>query len=98
MGLDLEDVPGEARKAKAAFERALAIDEQVYGPVYPNVAIRINNLGGVLRGLGDNPAAKPAFERALAIREKSIGPEHPLTVTSRENLEELERIMQNEDR
>ena len=35
----------------------------------------VNNLGLVLRDLGDLPAAKAAFERALAIDEKVFGPE-----------------------
>ncbi|MFL5337721.1 MAG: tetratricopeptide repeat protein [Geminicoccaceae bacterium] len=35
--------------ARAAFERALAIDERVHGPDHPNVAITVNNLRLVLR-------------------------------------------------
>ncbi len=35
--------------AKAAFERALEIDERTLGPNHPNVAIRVNNLGSVLK-------------------------------------------------
>ena len=34
--------------ARRHFERALAIDERVYGPNHPNVAIRANNLGALL--------------------------------------------------
>ena len=36
-----------------ALQRALAIDEAVYGPDHPNVAIDVNNLGFVLRALGE---------------------------------------------
>jgi tetratricopeptide (TPR) repeat protein len=40
------------------------------------VASDINNLGSVLKELGDLPGAKTAFERALRIGEKAFGPEH----------------------
>jgi tetratricopeptide (TPR) repeat protein len=67
------------RLAPAAYERALGIDERIYGPDHPNVAIRVNNLGTVLRDLGDLAGARAAFERALGIREKVFGREHPDT-------------------
>ena len=63
--------------ARAAFERALAIDETAFGPDHPTVAIRVNNLGTVLRDQGDLAGARAAFERALAIDEAAFGPDHP---------------------
>ncbi|MFN8398810.1 MAG: toll/interleukin-1 receptor domain-containing protein [Anaerolineales bacterium] len=63
--------------AKAAYERALKIDEAAFGPDHPNVAIRVNNLGSVLKALGDHAGAKAAFERALKIDEAAFGPDHP---------------------
>jgi hypothetical protein len=39
--------PADLAGARAAYERALRIDEAVFGPEHPNVAIRVNNLGGV---------------------------------------------------
>ena len=39
--------------------------------------IRVNNLGVVLKDLGDLDGARKAFERALAIDEKAFGPDHP---------------------
>ncbi|MBN2045847.1 MAG: TIR domain-containing protein [Anaerolineales bacterium] len=63
--------------AKAAFQRALAIDEAVFGGDHPNVAIDVNNLGSVLRDLGDLAGAKAAYERALAIDEAVFGGDHP---------------------
>ncbi|MCK5012936.1 MAG: tetratricopeptide repeat protein, partial [Candidatus Omnitrophica bacterium] len=40
-------------EAKEMYERALAIGEATYGPDHPTIAIRVNNLGGVLQDLGD---------------------------------------------
>jgi len=84
---DLGDLAG----ARAAFERALAIDERVFGPDHPNVAIRVNNLGSVLRELGDLAGARAAGERALRIFERFLPPEHSYIRTVRGNLEGLDR-------
>jgi len=63
--------------ARAADERALAIDERAFGPDHPEVATDVNNLGMVLQDLGDLAGARAAFERALAIDERAFGPDHP---------------------
>ena len=68
----------------SAFERALRIDEASF-----DQRSRVNNLGLVLRDLGDLAGTRAAFERALAIRERFFGPEHPHTRTSRGHLESL---------
>ena len=73
-------------EAKKNYERALAIDEAVYGPDHPDVAIRVSNLGGVLRDLGDLKGAKKNYERALAIGEAAYGPDHPGVATHVGNL------------
>ncbi len=69
----MEDLQG----AKEHYERALKIDEKVYGPNHPDVAIDVNNLGSVLQAMGDLQGAKEHFERALKIDEKVYGPDHP---------------------
>jgi tetratricopeptide (TPR) repeat protein len=72
--------------ARTAYERALAIDQAVYGPDHPNVAIDVNNLGSVLKALGDLAGARAAFERALAIDQAVYGPDHPNVATDVNNL------------
>ena len=72
--------------ARAAFERALAIDERAFGPDHPNVATAVNNLGSVLQGLGDLAGARAAYERALAIDERAFGPDHRNVATDVNNL------------
>jgi tetratricopeptide (TPR) repeat protein len=71
---------------RAAFERALKIDEKAFSPDHPEVATDVNNLGSVLQDLGDLPAARAAFERALAIDEKTFGPDHPSVAGDVNNL------------
>jgi len=75
--------------ARALYERALAIGEKVYGPDHPTVAIRVNNLGGVLKSLGDLQGAKKLYERALLIFQKRLGENHTNTKTVQENLDLL---------
>ena len=62
---------GDLEGAKALYERALAIDEAALGPDHPNVAIRLNNLGGVLKAQGDLEGAKALFERRCKFSENS---------------------------
>ncbi|HPR66095.1 MAG TPA: tetratricopeptide repeat protein, partial [Methanothrix sp.] len=69
----------------------LRIDEKVYGPDHPQVAIRINNLGSVMQAMGDFEGAKVHFERALNIFQDRLGEEHPKTRLVRTNLESLKR-------
>ncbi len=71
LGWVLQDL-GDLAGAKAAFERALKIDEATYGPDHPNVAIRCQQLGHVLKDLGDLAGAKAAYERALKIDETTL--------------------------
>jgi tetratricopeptide (TPR) repeat protein len=73
-------------QAKATYERALAIGEATLGPDHPKVAIRVNNLGGVLKALGDLHGAQAHYQRALAIWEKQLGPEHPQVAIGVNNL------------
>jgi tetratricopeptide (TPR) repeat protein len=73
--------------ARPLLERALAIDEAVYGPDHPTVAL--NNLALILRNLGQPQAARPVQERALAIAEAAYGPDHPDVATRLNNLAQI---------
>ena len=57
------------RESKDLFERALAMAEAAFGHNGTEVAGTANNLGFVLRDMGDLAGAKVHFERALAIGE-----------------------------
>jgi len=86
LGYHLYQGVANYARARECFERALGIDERVFGPDHPRVATDVNNLGGVLQGVGDLEGARAAYERALGILEKVLGPEHPNVATLVNNL------------
>jgi hypothetical protein len=55
----------------------------------PRVAMDVNNLGMMLKDLGDLAEARAHFERVLAIDETTFGPDHPKTQLVRRNLDSL---------
>ena len=73
-------------EARPLLERALAIDENIYGPDHHEVADRLNNLALVLMALGLAKEARPLQERALAIDEQIYGPNHPEVAIRLNNL------------
>jgi Tfp pilus assembly protein PilF len=81
---------GDPEGARRGLERALAIDEAVYGPHHPTVARDVNNLASVLQDLGDLEGARRGYERALAIVTAAWGPDHPRAVTIARNLRALD--------
>jgi tetratricopeptide (TPR) repeat protein len=74
------------REAHAGFQRALAITEAARGPDHAVVGSHRNNLGLVLRDLGDLTGAEAQFERAIAIHEATYGTDHPEVAADRNNL------------
>ena len=67
----------------------------MFGPDHPSVAIRLNNLGLVLRDLGEIDAARAHMSRALEIYRKVLGEDHPSTKTVRKNLASLDKQAQD---
>jgi tetratricopeptide (TPR) repeat protein len=66
------------REAEPLYRRALAINEESFGPDHPNVATSLNNLAELLKATNRLAEAEALLRRALAIRETSFGPDHPL--------------------
>jgi len=64
-------------QAKAAFERALAVGEAAFGPHHPKVAIRVNNLGGVLKALGTWPGRGPIMSGRRPLTKPPSAPTTP---------------------
>jgi hypothetical protein len=61
------------------MQRTIAIEEKVYGPDHPNLAIRYRNLGGIEEADGNIDQARVLIERAHVIFLKRLGAEHPNT-------------------
>ena len=73
-------------EAESLQRRALAIDEELFGPKHRAVAIDLGNLA-TLRGVqGDNEESEALYRRALAINREVLGDDHPTTVTDLNNL------------
>ena len=49
------------------MQRALAIDEQSFGRMHPNVAIRLNNLAQLLKATNRLAEAEPLMRQAVRI-------------------------------
>jgi hypothetical protein len=79
-------------EAEPLLQRALAIDEQAYGPDHPNVAIRLSNLALLLKATNRLGEAEPLMLRALAIGEQSYGSEHPNVAIRLNNLAQLLKV------
>ena len=73
-------------QAKILFERALAIDQAIHEPNDPNLGAAHNNLGRVLKDMGDLNGARTHYEQALAISEAAYGPGHSAVGIARNNL------------
>jgi tetratricopeptide (TPR) repeat protein len=73
LGLEYSyDQIGRFADARAAGERALAIEQAKLGPDHPEIALVLNNLGNIAQDEGAPDAARGFYERALAIRERSV--------------------------
>ena len=68
------------------LERALAIQERVYGRDHARVAFPLANLGVLCLSFGDQAKARDYFGRAHAIWERAYGPEHQMTRRIRADL------------
>jgi len=76
-------------EARIYVERALRIVETSYGEDHPSIATCSNNLGTILRDLGDLGGARTYIERAFRIASASYGPDHPNTKLFQRNLNDL---------
>jgi len=84
--------------ARGLLERALEIGEATYGENHYAVAIRRNNLGVLLKDLGDLEGARDQLERALEIMREAVGPEHRRVAKLEKNLQAIIREMARKSR
>jgi Tfp pilus assembly protein PilF len=69
-----------------AFERSMAIDQEVYGEADPHLAAVFNNYGIVLQEAGDAEGARQQFEWALTVYKTHYGEDHPKIASIVNNL------------
>lgn len=80
---------GDYTTAEAALREAALLQEAGLGPLHPDLANTLNNLGVVYEIL-DKPAdAERCFRRAYAIATASLKPDHPFVATSKKNLRDF---------
>jgi tetratricopeptide (TPR) repeat protein len=72
-------------EAREFLELALDSAFRQFGPDHPTVAVRRNNLAGVLYSLGDFRGALREIDLALDIFRRTLPAEHPYILTSEES-------------
>jgi serine/threonine protein kinase/tetratricopeptide (TPR) repeat protein len=73
-------------KARAAYDEALQVYDQVLEPGHPEISYVVNSLAILNYNLGDFDAARPLFERELENLERTLGHEHQHTASLMNNL------------
>jgi len=77
---------GDYASAEKLLREAADLQEASLGPLDPDLANTLNNLGVVCE-INNNPAdAEACFRRAFAIATTVLKPDHPFVATSRKNL------------
>jgi hypothetical protein len=80
---------GNYASAESLLREAAALQEASLGPLHPDLANTLNNLGVVCE-INDNPVdAEHCFRRAVAIATTVLTPDHPFVATSRQNLRDF---------
>jgi hypothetical protein len=80
---------GDYASAEQLLREAALLQEASLGPLHPDLANTLNNLGVVCE-ITEKPAdAEDCFRRASAIASAVLEPDHPFVATSRKNLEDF---------
>ena len=80
---------GDHASAEQLLREAAVLQEARLGPVHPDLANTLNNLGVVCE-ITDKPAdAELCYRRAYAIATAALEPDHPFVATSRKNLRDF---------
>ncbi len=80
---------GDYASAEQLLREAVRLQEASLGPLHPDLANSLNNLG-VMCEFVDKPAeAEQCYRQAYAIAEAVLEPDHPFVVTSGKNLRDF---------
>ena len=80
---------GDYASAEQLLREAALLQEASLGPLHPDLANTLNNLGIVCEITEKPIDAEDFFRRASAIASAVLEPEHPFVATSRKNLEDF---------
>jgi hypothetical protein len=80
---------GDYASAEQHLRKAAALQEASLGPVHPDLANTLNNLGIVCEITEKHADAERCLRRAWEIAKAALEPDHPFVATSRKNLEDF---------
>jgi hypothetical protein len=80
---------GDYASAEQLLREAALLQEASLGPLHPDLANSLNNLGVVCEITEKPDDAEDCFRRACAIASAVLEPDHPFVATSRKNLEDF---------
>jgi hypothetical protein len=80
---------GDYASAEQLLTQVARLQEASLGPLHPDLANTLNNLGVVCEITQKFPDAERHFRRAYAIAKAALAPDHPFVATSRKNLEDF---------
>jgi hypothetical protein len=91
----LRKLQGNLDSAESLYQRALAVEEKVFGREHPEVATTLISQAALHRARGRGDRAVETYQRALAVLEKALGTQDPLAIEIREQLSALSRATRN---
>ncbi|MBX7220170.1 MAG: tetratricopeptide repeat protein [Blastocatellia bacterium] len=77
---------GNYVQAEPNFQRALALEEKLYGAEHPETIQTLSNFATLYSAKGDYQQAESMFLKVLAIREGVFGPENPFVADTLNSL------------
>ncbi len=80
---------GDYVSAERLLREAVRLREEESGPLSPDLANTLNNLGVVSEIRNNADEAEVCYRRAYAIAAATLPPDHPFVATSRKNLSDL---------
>jgi len=80
---------GDYTSAEKLLREAAGLQEARLGPLHPDLANTLNNLGVVCEINDNSVDAEDCFRRAYAIATTALKPDHPFVATSRQNLRDF---------
>ena len=80
---------GDFESAEQFLRQAARVQETQLGPLHPDLASTLNNLGVVCEKLNKPADAEECYRRAYAIVTSVLAADDPVVITSRENLRDF---------